>query len=52
MMAPGDWFARYGCIALVVVSFAFIGAIVAGPLLRPLWSPRVTIAQLSPGGSR
>jgi hypothetical protein len=52
MMAPEDWFARYGCIALIVASFAFIGVIVADPLLRPLWTPQVTIAQLAPGGSR
>jgi hypothetical protein len=51
-MAPEDWFSRYGCIALIVASFAFIGAIVAWPLLRPVWSPEVTIAQLAPGGSR
>jgi hypothetical protein len=43
---------RYGCIALIVASSAFIGAIVAWPLLGLLWSPQVTIAQLAPGGSR
>ncbi|WP_322883851.1 hypothetical protein [Microvirga lotononidis] len=52
MMAPKDWLARYGCTALIVVSFAFIGAIVAWPLLHPLWAPQVTIAQFAPGGSR
>jgi hypothetical protein len=52
MMASKDWFARYGGIALIVASFAFMGAVVAWPLLRPLWSPLVTIAQLAPGGSR
>ncbi|WP_162820529.1 hypothetical protein [Microvirga calopogonii] len=48
MMAPADWLARYGCTALIVVSFTFIGAIVAWPLLRPLWSAQVTIAQFVP----
>jgi hypothetical protein len=52
MIAPKDWFARYGCIALIVAAFAFIGVIVAEPLLRPVWSSQVTIAQLAPGGSR
>ena len=51
-MDPGDWLTRYGCIGLIVASFAFIGVIVAEPLLRPIWSPKVTIAQLAPGGSR
>ncbi|WP_457094811.1 hypothetical protein [Microvirga sp. P5_D2] len=39
-------------IGLVVTSFVLIGAIVAEPLLRPLWSPQVAIAQLGTGGSR
>ncbi|WP_404294592.1 hypothetical protein ACD578_29950 (plasmid) [Microvirga sp. RSM25] len=52
MIAPKDWFARCGCIALIVAAFAFIGVIVAEPLLRPVWSSQVTIAQLAPGGSR
>ncbi len=51
-MPPKDWLTRYGCTALIVAAFAFIGVIVAGPLLRPLWSPQVTIAQFAPGGSR
>jgi hypothetical protein len=52
MIAPKDWFARYGCLALIVAAFAFIGVIVAEPLLWPVWSSQVTIAQLAPGGSR
>jgi hypothetical protein len=51
-MTHEDCFARYGCIGLIVGSFAFIGAIVAEPLLRPVWSLQVTTAQLGPGGSR
>jgi hypothetical protein len=51
-MAPEDWFARYGRMGVIVAAFAFIGAIVAEPLLRPIWSPQVTIAQLAPGGLR
>ena len=51
-MVPEDWLARYGCIALIVASFAFIGAIVAGPLLHPIPSPQVAMAQLAAGGSR
>jgi len=51
-MVPENWFARYSCIGLIMASFALIGAIVAEPLLRPIWLPKVTIAQLAPGGSR
>ncbi len=51
-MAPENWVARYGCIALIVACFALIGAIIAGPMLRPLWLPQVTIAQFAQGGTR
>ncbi|EIM26640.1 hypothetical protein MicloDRAFT_00031890 [Microvirga lotononidis] len=37
--------ALYGRIGLVLASFAIIGGVVAEPLLRPLWSPRLTVAQ-------
>jgi hypothetical protein len=35
----------YGRIGLMLVSFAMIGGVGAECLLRPLWSPRLTIAQ-------
>jgi hypothetical protein len=35
----------YGRVGLILVSFAIIGGVVAEPLLRPLWSPRLTVAQ-------
>jgi len=35
----------YGRIGLVLASFAMIGRVVAEPLLRPLWSPRLSLAQ-------
>jgi hypothetical protein len=28
-----------------VVAFAMIGGVVAEPLFRPLWSPKLTVAQ-------
>jgi hypothetical protein len=37
--------ALYGRIGLILASFAIIGGVVAEPLLRPLWSPRLTLAQ-------
>ena len=52
MVASEDWVTRYGSTALTMASFAFIGAAVAWPLLRPLWSAQVTMAQLALGGAR
>jgi hypothetical protein len=44
-MTHKDRLTLYGRIGLIFVSFAVIGGVVAEPLLRPLWSPRLTIAQ-------
>jgi hypothetical protein len=44
-MTHKDRLTLYGRIGLILVSFAVIGGVVAEPLLRPLWSPRLTIAQ-------
>jgi hypothetical protein len=44
-MPHKDRLTLYGRIGLILVSFAVIGGVVAEPLLRPLWSPRLTIAQ-------
>ncbi|MBM1173624.1 hypothetical protein [Microvirga arabica] len=35
----------YGRFALILMAFAMIGGVVAEPLLRPLWSSRLTVAQ-------
>ena len=35
----------YGRLGLILMAFAFIGGVVAEPLLRPLWSSRLTLAQ-------
>jgi hypothetical protein len=37
--------ALYGRFVLILMAFAMIGGVVAEPLLRPLWSSRLTIAQ-------
>jgi hypothetical protein len=44
-MTHKDRVALYGRIGLVLASFAIVGGVVAEPLLRPLWSPRLTLAQ-------
>jgi hypothetical protein len=44
-MTRKDRIVLYGRLSLIVVAFAMIGGVVAEPLLRPLWSPRLTIAQ-------
>jgi hypothetical protein len=44
-MTHKDRASLYGRIGLVLASFAIIGGVVAEPLLRPLWSPRLTVAQ-------
>ena len=43
-MTRKDRAALYGRIGLILASFAMVGGVVAEPLLRPLWSPRLTIA--------
>jgi hypothetical protein len=45
MVTHKDRVALYGRIGLVLASFAIIGGVVAEPLLRPSWSPRLTVAQ-------
>jgi hypothetical protein len=45
-MTRKDRVALYGRIGLILASFAVIGGVVAEPLLRPLWAPRLTAAQL------
>ena len=44
-MSRKDRVALWGRIGLILLSLALIGGIVAEPLLRPLWSPHLTIAQ-------
>jgi hypothetical protein len=44
-MTHKDRLTLYGRIGLILASFAVIGGVVAEPLLRPLWSPPLTIAQ-------
>jgi hypothetical protein len=44
-MTRKDRVALWGRIGLVMLSLALMGGIVAEPLLRPLWSPQLTIAQ-------
>jgi hypothetical protein len=44
-MARKDRVALYGRIGLILASFALIGGVIVEPLLRPLWSPHVTVAQ-------
>jgi hypothetical protein len=44
-MTRRDRVALYGWIGLILASFAIIGGVVAEPLLRPLWSPGMTVAQ-------
>jgi hypothetical protein len=44
-MTHKDRVVLYGRLGLIVVAFAMIGGVVAEPLLRPLWSPKLTVAQ-------
>jgi hypothetical protein len=44
-MTRKDRIALYGRIGLILASFAVIGGVVAEPLLRPLWAPRLTVAE-------
>ena len=44
-MTRKDRVALYGRVGLILASFAIIGGVVAEPLLRPLWSPRLILAQ-------
>ena len=44
-MSRKDRVALWGRIGLILLSLALMGGIVAEPLLRPLWSPPLTVAQ-------
>lgn len=44
-MSRKDRVAQWGRLGLILLSLALIGGIVAEPLLRPLSSPPLTIAQ-------
>ncbi len=44
-MTRKDRVTLYGRVGLILASFAVIGGVVAEPLIRPLWSPRLTVAQ-------
>ncbi|SCZ12838.1 hypothetical protein SAMN02927923_04389 [Microvirga guangxiensis] len=44
-MTHKDRAALYSRIGLVLLSFAIIGGVILEPLLRPLWSPPVSVAQ-------
>jgi hypothetical protein len=44
-MTHKDRVALYGRIGLILACFAIIAGVVAEPLLRPLWSPGLTLAQ-------
>jgi hypothetical protein len=45
LMTRRDRVVLYGRLGLILMAFAAIGGVVAEPLLRPLWSPRLTVAQ-------
>jgi hypothetical protein len=44
-MTHKDRLTLYGRIGIILAFFAVIGGVIAEPLLRPLLSPRLTIAQ-------
>jgi hypothetical protein len=44
-MTRKDRVVLYGRVGLILAAFAMIGGVVAEPLLRPLWSSRLTVAQ-------
>jgi hypothetical protein len=44
-MPHKDRLALYGRIGLVLACFAVIGGVIAEPLVRQIWSPRLAIAQ-------
>jgi hypothetical protein len=44
-MTRKDRVTLYAQIGLILASFAIIGGVIAEPLLRPLWSPQLTVAQ-------
>jgi len=44
-MTRKDRVVLYGQLGLIVLAFALIGGVVAEPLLRPLWPPKLAVAQ-------
>jgi len=44
-MAFKDMLSLCGRIGLIVVAFAFVAGIVAGPILERIWSSHVTVTQ-------
>lgn len=44
-MALKDWLSLWGRVGLIVAAFGFVAAIVAGPLLQRVWSPRVAVME-------
>jgi hypothetical protein len=44
-MTRKDRVVLYGRVGLILAAFAMIGGVVAEPLLWPLWSSRLTVAQ-------
>ncbi len=48
-MARKDLVAVYGRLVLVVAAFAFVAAIIGGPLLQKIWSSPVVKAEQSEG---
>jgi len=44
-MAFKDMLSLCGRIGLIVVAFAFVAGIVAGPILERIWSSRLTVTQ-------
>ncbi len=44
-MTPKDRIVLYGRLSFILAAFAMLGGVVAEPLLRPLWSAQLTVAQ-------
>lgn len=45
-MASKDWLSLCGRVGLVMAAFAFVAAIIAGPLLEKVWFSTLTITEL------
>jgi hypothetical protein len=46
-MAFKDMLSLCGRIGLIMTAFAFVAAIIAGPLLQKIWAPRLTVSEQS-----
>jgi hypothetical protein len=44
-MVRKDLMALYGRLGLVVVAFAVVAGIIAGPLLQRVWSTQITVTE-------